>query len=203
MTEDQITKTEVFAKNCMSLYDSSHDWLHITRVRKCAAYINMNEHIADPFLLDIAAIMHDIADHKFTDPEAVYPDLENFLQSAGLSHYTEKVLSIIKHVSFSSEIPVTNHNPELLIIQDADRLDAIGAVGIARAFSYGGFRNLPFYGFENDKKTILRHFDDKLLMLKNLMNTDTGKRLAVDRHNFLIEFLLHFDSEIKFCEKQP
>lgn len=202
MITDKIIKAEVFARNYMSQYDCSHDWLHVSRVRKTSEYINRREQLADPFLLDMAALMHDIADHKFTDPAPVYLDLENFLQSAGLSSYTERIISIIRNVSFSSGNMTDNRIPELLIIQDADRLDAIGAIGIARAFSFGGYGNIPFYGSEVDNKTVLRHFNDKLLLLKNLMNTDTGRSLAEDRHKFLIEFLQQFNSELNFWEKR-
>lgn len=197
-----IRNAEDFAKERMKNYDSGHDWWHIERVRKTAACINSEEHLADPFLLDLAAILHDAADFKFlkTEPEKAYASMTELLNENGLKAESKTLTEAIKNVSFSNKKRTGNLNdPVLLILQDADRLDAIGAMGVARAFNYGGFRNNAIY-IPPDETGILApstigHFYEKLLKLKDLMNTSTGKRMAEDRHAFLERFLYQFYSE--------
>jgi uncharacterized protein len=204
-TEESIKMTEEFVRQNMTGFDSGHDWWHIDRVRRVAIYINNEEKIADLFTLEIAALLHDIADSKFTgnDKENRYLSIGEFMSNAGLDDIKQHVLEIIKNVSFSTRNPSGNlTDPVLLIIQDADRLDAIGAIGIARAFNYGGFRNNPMYVPEANPEKMLpstiKHFYDKLLRLKDLMNTATGRRLAEERHVFLISFLEQFYKEWDF-----
>jgi uncharacterized protein len=211
---EQILKTEEFVRQRLEGYDSGHDWWHIVRVRKLALFINEMESLADPFEVDIAALLHDTVDSKFAvrDTDEGYQLIRNFMDSCGMSDLQEKVLNAIKNVSFSSKNRKENPDDSLLwIIQDADRLDAIGAIGIARAFNYGGFRNNKIYdpniiNTENGEKefskqgatSTISHFYEKLLLLKSGMNTPTAKRLAEERHEFLELFLKQFYREWNF-----
>jgi uncharacterized protein len=202
---DQIAATEEFVRQRISEYDSGHDWWHIERVRKLAQYINEREKKADPFKLEIAVLLHDTVDSKFrnANSEDGYLAVKNFLVSICLSEVSHQVIEVIKNVSFSNNKPEGNlKDPLLLIIQDADRIDAIGAIGVARAFNYGGFRNNPIYipGEISTGRSIstIGHFYDKLLKLKGLMNTQTGKDLAEDRHLYLESFLEQFYKEWEF-----
>ncbi|MCX6253291.1 MAG: HD domain-containing protein [Bacteroidia bacterium] len=215
MNMDELIKmTEAFVRQNMTGYDSGHDWWHVERVRKLALFINEQEAIADPFTLEIAALLHDSVDSKFAgnDFEQGYVMIMEFLDKIGLTEIKEQVIGIIRNVSFSNKNPSGNlTDPVLLIIQDADRLDAIGAIGIARAFNYGGFRNNIIYNSDLDlsrdalqenhpdrTSSTISHFYEKLLVLKYRMNTLTAKRLAVDRHDFLEVFLKQFYKEWEF-----
>jgi len=203
--EDQISATEEFVKLILKEYDSGHDWWHIERVRKLALYINEKEALADTFLVDITALLHDTADSKFAgvNSEQGYSMISDFMVINGMSDISNQVLTVIKKISFSRNSAQDNQmDPLLWVVQDADRLDALGAIGIARAFNYGGFRNNSIYipGDEsgNHGKSTIGHFYDKLLKLKDLMNTPTGKILAEERHETLEKFLEQFYSEWNF-----
>jgi uncharacterized protein len=200
-SEDIIRKAEEFARIAMKDYDGGHDWQHIERVRKLAGHINGVEKIADPFILDVAAILHDCADSKFNSIQNAYDGIKDFLDSVELSLEKDHILNAIKNVSFSNKNPSGElRDPVLLVLQDADRLDAIGAVGVARAFSYGGFRNNPVYIPPDETGKLppstISHFYEKLLKLKDLMNTSGGRQLAEERHRFLEIFLERFYREI-------
>jgi uncharacterized protein len=199
--KEQILKeAEAFAFVKMEFFDTGHDRSHIERVRKLAKYINDIERYADPFLLDLTAILHDVADSKFKgdDGENQYYAIDEFLTGAGLSSMKMQIIEVISNVSFSAKKRSGNlKDPVLLILQDADRLDAMGAVGIARAFNYGGFRGNPIYDENEKNKSTIQHFHEKLLKLKDLINTETGKKLAEDRHAFLEKFLEQFRRELK------
>jgi uncharacterized protein len=204
MNKEEIIKiTEAFVRQNMEGYDSSHDWWHIERVRKLSLFINEQEILADPFTLDIAALLHDSVDSKFAsdNPERGYRLIREFMNEAGLTEIREQVIEVIRNVSFSNKNQSGNlSDPVLLIIQDADRLDAIGAIGIARAFNYGGFRNNIIYNpdIEQSNPSTINHFYEKLLILKYRMNTLTAKRLAIERHEFLVLFLKQFYKEWEF-----
>jgi len=201
----QILRTEEFVKQNLKGYDSGHDWWHIERVRKLALYINEKEVLADPFLVNITAVLHDTADSKFAggNSEQGYSMISDFMEKNGMSDIGKQVLDVIKKISFSRNSAQDSlMNPLLCVVQDADRLDAIGAIGIARAFNYGGFRNNPIFipgekTVDNNNSTI-GHFYDKLLKLKDLMNTSTGRKLAEERHEILEKFLEQFYSEWNF-----
>jgi len=205
MTDQRIEITEKFARQRMKNYDSGHDWWHIVRVRKLALFINSAEALTDPFVVDVTALLHDAADSKFAGKsnEQGYIMISDFMEKNGMGEIKNQVLDVIKKVSYSSNYVASNSDDPLLwIIQDADRLDAIGAIGIARAFNYGGFRNNPIYipGIEsesNDKSTI-GHFYSKLLKLKDTINTSTGRKIAEERHEILESFLKQFYSEWDF-----
>jgi len=204
MNRDEIIKlTEAFVRQNMKGYDSGHDWWHIERVRKLSLFINEQEALADPFTLDIAALLHDSVDSKFVsdDPENGYRLVSEFMNESGLAEIKEKVIEVMRNISFSNKNPSGNlTDPVLLIIQDADRLDAIGAIGVARAFNYGGFRNNTLYNpdMEQSNSSTINHFYEKLLVLKYRMNTLTAKRLAIERHEFLELFLKQFYKEWEF-----
>jgi len=203
--DEQISLTEEFVRQNLKGYDSGHDWWHIVRVRKLASFINDMELLADPFTVDIAALLHDTADSKFADGdnEQSYLRIRDFLNSKGMSDIRDKVIHVIKNVSFSIKHKKDNpDDPLLWVVQDADRLDAIGAIGVARAFNYGGFRNNPIYfpGEESENTGIstIGHFYDKLLKLKEMMNTTTGHKIAEERHEILEKFLEQFYGEWYF-----
>jgi len=205
---DQILKAEEFVKANLKGYDSGHDWWHIERVRKMAAFINGMETLADPFIVDITALLHDTADSKFAAEKKAdgYALIGNFMEMNGMTEIKERVIDVIKNVSFSSRNKTANaDDPLLYVIQDADRLDAIGAIGVARAFNYGGFRNNKIYDpavpdaeGNNGTSSTISHFYEKLLLLKYRMNTLTAKRLAEERHEFLEAFLKQFYKEWNF-----
>ena len=204
MNRDEIIKlTEAFVRQNMKGYDSGHDWWHIERVRKLSLFINEQEALTDPFTLDIAALLHDSVDSKFVsdDPENGYRLVSEFMNESGLTEIREQVIEVMRNISFSNKNPSGNlTDPVLLIIQDADRLDAIGAIGVARAFNYGGFRNNTLYNpdMEQSNSSTINHFYEKLLVLKYRMNTLTAKRLAIERHEFLELFLKQFYKEWEF-----
>ena len=209
-----ILLTEDFVRQNLKGYDSGHDWWHIDRVRKLALFINEEETLADPFILEITALLHDSADSKFAgeNSEQGYLLISDFMDKCGMTEIRDQVLNVIKNVSFSIKNKSGDQDDPLLwVIQDADRLDAIGAIGIARAFNYGGFRNNMIYNpdvviseenFKGNHQTgtssTISHFYEKLLILKYRMNTLTAKRLAIERHEFLEAFLKQFYKEWDF-----
>lgn len=201
MNKDGIIKrAEDFAKDRMKNFDPGHDWWHVLRVRRLAEHINIVEKSADPFILDIAAILHDVSDSKFNKDNGSYEDIRRFLISAGLKESENQVINAISNISFSNRNPVGDlKDPVFRILQDADRLDAIGAIGVARAFSYGSYKGNKLYEPSDNRMgnqgTTIHHFYDKLLKLKDLMNTDAGKELASERHRFLEIFLKQFYEE--------
>lgn len=210
MSRENIELVEKFVKEHLSGFDCGHDWWHISRVRSLAVYIQEAEKMGDRIIIELGALLHDIGDSKFRkhgdeDPEKIISDLLRSLNAD--EEQIAGVVQINRHISFSSGESNIKKSNELMIVQDADRLDAIGAIGIARAFSYGGFRNNPIYlpddnnevkeGPGTDKSTIA-HFYDKLLKLKDMMNTGTGKKIAEDRHRVLEDFLEEFYQEWNF-----
>lgn len=197
--------TEELARQSLKGYDSSHDWWHIERVRRLALFINKEETLADPLILEIAALLHDTLDSKFTDGDKGHGNnsICVLLEKAGLKEFQERILEVIRNVSFSNKNPTGDlTEPLLMIIQDADRLDAIGAIGIARAFNYGGFRNnsiyIPGERAEGINRSTIGHFYEKLLKLKGMMNTVTGRKIAEERHKYLEEFLEQFYREWEY-----
>ncbi len=203
-----IERTVIYVKQELAGAESGHDWWHIYRVWKVAERIAKEEK-ADVFVVILGALLHDIADAKFHDgDETVGPRIaEKFLYSQNLpEEIIGKILNIIRFGSFknSDETPADN-SLELQIIQDADRLDALGAIGIARAFSYGGFKMREMYNpgippnlkmskaeYKKSESTTINHFYEKLLLLKEMMHTRTGKQLAEERHQFMEQFLEEF-----------
>ncbi|RVU01748.1 HD domain-containing protein [Mucilaginibacter limnophilus] len=206
-----IDKTLQFVKQELHQAEAGHDWWHIYRVWNNAKLIAESEH-ADQFVVELAALLHDIADAKFHngDEEAGPRVAGAWLRGLSVDEAViEHVQHIIRHMSFKAgfgDQVFTSH--EMLIVQDADRLDAIGAIGIARAFSYGGYKGRPFYDpeikpnlnmtkeqYKNSTAPTINHFYEKLLLLKDKMNTAAGKQLAGQRHRYMEGFLEQFYME--------
>lgn len=207
-----ITKTITFVKQQLQNAEGGHDWFHIERVWKNAKLIATTEPDVDLFVVELGALLHDIADSKFHDgDEAVGPRLaREFLEQQQVAPaIIDHVENIIKHISFKGgNQKQTFISKELDIIQDADRLDALGAIGIARTFNYGGFKNRTLYDpaiapdlnmtvaqYKKSTAPTINHFYEKLLLLKDRMNTQTGKELAIERHDFMLKFLEQFYAE--------
>jgi uncharacterized protein len=206
-----INNTILFVKNQLTHAEGGHDWFHIERVYKNALLIAEEEE-CDLTVVKLAALLHDIADSKFHGgDESVGPKTaRTFLESQNVSEaIISHVIAIIENISFKGgNFEKDFHSKELEIVQDADRLDAIGAIGIARTFNYGGFKNRPLYNpniqpnlnmskeeYKNSDSPTLNHFYEKLLLLKDKMNTETGKKIAQKRHDFMVTFLSQFYSE--------
>ena len=206
-----LTKTIAFVKETLANAEAGHDWFHIERVYKTAQHINISEK-ADPLIVALAALLHDIADSKFNggDEEIGPQKAGDFLTSIGVdTAITNEVKLIIKNLSYKASLgEITYSSKELNVVQDADRLDAIGAIGIARAFTYGGFKNRVLYNpeikpnlqmtkeeYKNTTAPTLNHFYEKLLLLKDLMKTETGKTMAQQRHDFMLLYLDQFYQE--------
>jgi uncharacterized protein len=214
MTDSQIIdKTISFVRATLSNAEGGHDWWHINRVYTNAKHIAATED-CDILIVELAALLHDIADSKFHkgDEEIGPRTAGDFLHTLSVAEdVIEHVQQIIRHISFKSGFDkATFQSPELLIVQDADRLDAIGAIGIARTFSYGGFKGREIYNpeiapnlnmnkeeYKNTTAPSLNHFYEKLLLLKDKMNTTTGKKLAEQRHAFMLDYLEQFYLECK------
>lgn len=210
--QDQLIKNTIrFVKKELENAEGGHDWFHIERVYKNALLI-LNEEKANPLLVCLGALLHDIADYKFHGgDESLAPQkAENFLKTQNLpDEMIAEVLLIIKNVSYKGgNFERKWTSPELEIVQDADRLDAIGAIGIARTFNYGGFKNRKLYDpeipprlemtpeeYKKSNDPTINHFYEKLLLLKDEMNTSTGKKIAQKRHEFMEEFLAQFYAE--------
>lgn len=209
MNENQvINRIEDFSKKSTQGFDSGHDWWHLNRVRNLALYLQQAENTGDRFIIEISALLHDIDDKKFRTTGGPGADAiisELLMELEVRENIVHEVIRINKYISFSSGAKNEISSPEFLIVQDADRLDAIGAIGIARAFNYGGFRNNAIYIPENDglvnNSSTIGHFYDKLLLLRDMMNTSTARELASERHEILEQFLENFYHEWDFTKK--
>jgi len=205
-----IDKTIEFVKEKLYGEGSGHDYFHIERVYKTSLYIAEKEG-GDKFIISLVALLHDIDDWKFSkDNNTNTSNIEEFLHSINVENeIINEVCNIIKTLSFKGGVvDSTQKTIEGKIVQDADRLDAIGAIGVARTFAYGGNKNRLMYDPSIPSKTFsslsqvkdednhtINHFYEKLLKLKDLMNTDTGKKLALKRHEFMENFLSEFYKE--------
>ena len=206
-----INNTMLFVKNQLAQTEGGHDWFHIERVYKNSLLIAENED-CNVTIVKLGALLHDIADSKFHDgDEKIGPKTAKiFLESQNVSEdIISHVIAIIENISFKGgNFEKEFHSKELEIVQDADRLDAIGAIGIARTFNYGGFKNRPLYNpniqpnlnmskeeYKKSESPTLNHFYEKLFLLKDKMNTETGKKIAQKRHDFMITFLAEFYAE--------
>ncbi|WP_282071259.1 HD domain-containing protein [Polaribacter atrinae] len=214
-TEGIIKNTINFVKETLKNAEGGHDWFHIERVYKNAILISKDEQV-DAFVVSLGALLHDIADPKFYDgDETVGPKIATaFLEEQNVStEVIEHVINIIKHISYKNSLETSGEkftSKELEVVQDADRLDAIGAIGIARCFNYGGFKNRTLYDpeilpnlkvtkeeYKNSSAPTINHFYEKLLLLKDKMNTSSGQRIAADRHLYMEVFLKQFNDEWK------
>jgi uncharacterized protein len=208
---DLISRTIQFVKQQLADAEGGHDWFHIERVYRNSLLIAQTE-ICDENVVKLGALLHDIADSKFHNgDETIGPRIaKTFLEREGVEESTiTHVINIIDNISFKGgNFEKKFHSKELEIVQDADRLDAIGAIGIARTFNYGGFKNRPIYDpaiapnlhmtkeeYKSSAAPTLNHFYEKLLLLKDKMNTETGKQIALERHRFMEVFLAQFYAE--------
>ena len=210
--EQVILNTIHFVKKTLEGAEGGHDWFHIERVYKNALLISENEKV-DRFIVQLGALLHDIADAKFYNgDESIGPKkAREFLKK---QYVDEDIIihieNIILFISYKSSLDTSKKftSPELDVIQDADRLDAIGAIGIARCFNYGGFKNRSLYDpaiepnlemtkeqYKKSTAPTINHFYEKLLLLKDKMNTKTGQLLAKERHGYMEQFLQQFYEE--------
>jgi len=206
-----ISKTEDFVKTTLKGAEGGHDWFHILRVWNNAKLISKTEHV-DVFIVELGALLHDIADSKFYNgdesigPKVARKFLENLQVEEAVILHIEQIILNISYKGGHFEQNFTS--PELQVLQDADRLDAIGAIGIARCFNYGGFKNRPLFDpeippklnqtkeeYKNSTAPTINHFYEKLLLLKDKMNTKTGKKIAEERHRYMEVFLQQFYNE--------
>lgn len=211
MERDLISETILFVKEKLKNAEGGHDWFHIERVYNNAMLITKEEQ-CNLTVVQLSALLHDIADSKFHNgDESLGPKVAaEFLESRNVDRETiAHVVNIIENISFKGgNFEKQFSSRELDIVQDADRLDAIGAVGIARAFNYGGFKNRALYNpeiapnllmskeeYKNSESPTLNHFYEKLLLLAAKMNTQTGKKIAEGRHQYMETFLSQFYGE--------
>lgn len=211
MAQQLISKTCDFVKHKLDGAEAGHDWFHVERVWKITNIIAQYE-VCDTLVVELSALLHDIADPKFHagDETLALKISSEFLEREGVDPETiEKVLFIIKNISFKNRGELPADLPiELKIVQDADRLDAIGAIGIARTFNFGGFKNNLMYHpdippklnmskdeYKKNSGTTINHFYEKLLLLKDLMHTAKARELASERHAFMESFLQQFYRE--------
>lgn len=206
-----IQKTIDYVKSELKNAEGGHDWWHIYRVWKTAKQIAASEPV-DNQIVELGALLHDIADSKFHNgDETIGPrKASEFLTSIGVDQKTiDHVILIIQNISFGGgNFEKKFHSPELAVVQDADRLDALGAIGIARTFNFGGFKNRAIYDpnippqlnmtkeeYKKSTAPSINHFYEKLLLLKERMNTPTGKKMAEQRHQFMENYLEQFYNE--------
>lgn len=206
-----INNTVEFVKKELEGNESGHDWWHIHRVWNTAKTIASSEQV-DRFVVELGALLHDVADSKFHNgDETIGPKVaKDFLITQNIPESTIKqVVAIIENISFKGgNFTTTYSSKELDVVQDADRLDAIGAIGIARTFNYGGYKNNEIHNpsrnpklnktkeeYKKGSDTTINHFYEKLLLLKDRMNTETGLKMAEQRHNFMEMYLKQFYSE--------
>ena len=208
---NHITLTINFVKEKLEGAEAGHDWFHIERVWKLSKKIAEKEG-GNLEVIELSALLHDIADPKFHngDETLALKISKDFLEEIHVNaELIEQVLFVIKNISFKNRAEAPENPPlELQIVQDADRLDAIGAIGIARTFNFGGFKNNLMYHpeikpnlgmnkeeYKKSNGTTINHFYEKLLLLKDLMNTETAKKIASERHDFMLQFLDEFYKE--------
>ncbi len=213
LSQSQSIETTInFVKSQLKNAEGGHDWFHTERVYKNALLIAKTEPV-NTFVVALAALLHDIADSKFNNgDETLGPKIaRKFLLKTNVdSEVIEHVSQIIEHMSYKHSLDLENSftSNEMKVVQDADRLDAIGAIGIARCFNYGGFKNRPIYNpdiqpnlnmtkaeYKSSEAPTINHFYEKLLLLKDKMHTKTGKRLAEKRHQFIELYLKQFFAE--------
>ena len=212
MTKDQIiSNTTSFVQKTLKNAEGGHDWFHTLRVYTNAKTILKTE-TADAFVVELASLLHDIADSKFHNGnEDLGPQKATaFLETQSVdAEVISHVVNIIKNVSYKGGHNSSGfHSIELNIVQDADRLDALGAIGIARTFNFGGFKNNPLYDpeipanlnqskeeYKKSNAPTLNHFYEKLLLLKDKMHTKTARNIALHRHDFMVNYLEQFYKE--------
>lgn len=191
-----LIKAQEYIKETFLKEGAGHDYYHIERVVINARKILQTEH-ADSFIVELTAWLHDLGDHKLHNGVDKSEELISlFLKSLAVEQtIIDRVIEIVSQVSFSKGNKPTSIEAE--IVQDADRLDAIGAIGIARCFVYGGSKNRILYSPDEKENSSIQHFYDKLFKLKDLMNTGSAKLIAVKRHSFMEEYIAEFYREVQ------
>ena len=206
-----ISNTKNFVQDSLKDAEGGHDWFHILRVYTNAKHLLKSE-TANSFIVEVASLLHDIADSKFHggDEEIGPQKARIFLETQTIEKKDlEHVIKIIENVSYKGGHSHSDfHSKELEIVQDADRLDALGAIGIARTFNFGGFKNNPIYDpsvpahpeqskkdYKKSDSPTINHFYEKLLLLKDKMNTNSAKAIAEKRHNYMVSYLDQFYKE--------
>ncbi|MFL9835689.1 HD domain-containing protein [Chryseobacterium terrae] len=206
-----IENTIKFVKEKLEGAEAGHDWFHIERVWKLSKKIAQTED-CNLEVVELSALLHDIADPKFHngDETLALKISKEFLESQNVAdEIIQQVLFVIQNISFKNRSEAPQNLPiELKVVQDADRIDAIGAIGVARTFNFGGFKNNLMYHpdiqpklnmskeeYKKSDGTTINHFYEKLLLLKDLMNTNEGKKIAEERHQFMLTFLDQFMKE--------
>jgi uncharacterized protein len=213
MTNNSIIEaTKNYVRATLKDAEGGHDWFHTLRVYHNAILISKGEKV-DALVVALGALLHDIADSKFHDgDDTIGPKMaREFLFKHNVDSFViEQVIKIIENISFNKSLEEGEKftSPELDVVQDADRLDAIGAIGIARCFNYGGFKNRALFDpsikpnmsmtkeeYKTSTAPTINHFYEKLLLLSDKMNTKTGKRIAKQRHQFMEQYLDQFYAE--------
>lgn len=214
MTIEQEKLLQLITQDVKNIFikdSSGHDWWHIFRVTKTAKNISKQEG-GDNFIVELSALLHDVGDYKLFVGNNNTPDvlIKKMLNKYSCSNeITTKVINVVKQVSYKgANVNTTPTSLEAKIVQDADRIDAIGAIGIARAFAFGGYKNRLIYNpnqkpilhnnfesYKNNKSHTINHFYEKLLLLKDRMQTKTGKKIAEERHEFMEMYLKQFYKE--------
>lgn len=209
--QELIPRTVAYVQQELQHAEGGHDWFHIERVWKTAKTIAAGEQV-DTLVVELGALLHDIADSKFHqgDEEKGPRMARAFLEAEQVKEEViVHVVNIIRYIGFKGgKEKAAFSSAELAVVQDADRLDAIGAIGIARAFNFGGFKGRELYNpaiapnlhmtkeeYKKSTAPTINHFYEKLLLLKDLMNTETGKRMAEQRHRFMVQYLHQFYNE--------
>ena len=191
--ETIIGKAKDYAKQLLGGNCGGHDLQHTLRVYGNALAIAGTEPSADLFVISVASLLHDVDDYKIFSTRD-YENARTFLKNNGVpEELAQRIIETIDSVSFSKNRDRRPKTLEGQIVQDADRLDALGAIGIARTFAYGGEKQRPM-------EETFRHFDDKLLLLKDMMNTEAAKTIAQKRHEFMKNYLIELNQEIKASE---
>ena len=189
MNNDLIEKAKEYARSLLANNYGGHDYNHTLRVYNNAVAIAQKEQGADLLIVSIAALLHDVDDYKLFNTEN-YQNARTFLESNDVpEEQLYRIIEAIDSVSFSKNKDRRPSTLEGMIVQDADRLDAIGAIGIARTFAFGGEHSRPM-------EATVKHFDEKLFLLKDLMNTETARSIAKDRHEFMESFIKELNQEI-------
>ena len=206
---DAVGRLENSIRRMQANDSSGHDWWHTWRVRNLATYIASKEN-ADLLVVELAALLHDVSDWKFNiDEKAGFDNVKGLLVVNKLEKYTRPVISCIRNISFKGAgVPDKSGSIEAQCVQDADRLDAIGAIGIARTFAFGGHHNrtlfdpetkpvmvTSFEQYKSQNSPTINHFYEKLFLLRDRLNTNTAKRIAANRHQYLEDFIKQFMDE--------
>ncbi|WP_373566079.1 HD domain-containing protein [Mesobacillus foraminis] len=205
-----LRTTEAFVREHFDKEGTGHDWHHIDRVRRNALLILEKEGTGNRFVVEMAALLHDVPDEKLNKTEeAGWKKLEDFINKLGLTESTvQHIVDCIESVSFKGGRVIQLNSLEAKIVQDADRLDALGAIGIARTFAFGGKKGQPLFDpeivvrdkmtltqYRTEKSSSIHHFYEKLLKIKDLLNTEAARQIAEQRHEFMSAFLEQFYRE--------